>query len=235
MSDIARSLDFVRTAVAGACISCGRKVDSVELIAVSKTFGVKDITSAIDCGQIHFGESRLQEAEPKIKELPTHLQWHFIGRVQSNKVRKILPLFGVIHSVDSVKLAAYINNVANEISLSPEAFLQVNIGGELSKGGVETGEVEGAMEAILRFDHLQLRGLMCVPPPVSDPEMARGWFASLREMRDSLEGKFGIRLPSLSMGMSHDFTVAIEEGSTHVRVGSAIFGNRPYRVEGELG
>ncbi len=235
MSDVAENLAAVRAAVFDACLRSHREIGSVNLIAVSKTFGSEVIRAAIRCGQMHFGESKLQEAEPKIQELPASLHWHFIGRLQRNKVRKILPLFGVIHSVDSIKLATYTNEVAREIGLDPEAFLQVNIGGELSKGGVEPEEIEVAMESLLKLDRLGIVGLMCVPPPVDDPELARGWFAALREMRDALELKFGVILPSLSMGMSHDFEVAIEEGSTHVRVGSAIFGNRAYRVDGELG
>jgi PLP dependent protein len=235
MSEIAENLGTVRAAIAGACLRSGREIDSVNLIAVSKTFSPDAIRDAIQCGQLHFGESRLQEAEPKIEELPASLHWHFIGRLQRNKVRKLLPLFGVIHSVDSIKLAAYTNEVAREIGLFPEIFLQVNIGGELSKGGVEPTEVEEAIETVLKLDRLGIVGLMCIPPPVSDPELGRGWFVALREMRDAMELKFGVKLPSLSMGMSHDFEIAIEEGSTHVRVGSAIFGKRSYRVDGELG
>lgn len=235
MSEIAENLALVRAAIAGACHRAGREIDSVNLIAVSKTFSSDAIRDAIRCGQVHFGESRLQEAEPKIEELPASLQWHFIGRLQRNKVRKLLPLFGVIHSVDSIKLAAYTNEIAREIGLYPEVFLQVNIGGELSKGGVEPAEIEEAIESVLKLDRLGIVGLMCIPPPVSDPELGRGWFVALREMRDAMELKFGVKLPSLSMGMSHDFEIAVEEGATHVRVGSAIFGKRSYRVDGELG
>lgn len=235
MSEIAENLALVRAAIADACHRAGREIDSVNLIAVSKTFSSDAIRDAIRCGQLHFGESRLQEAEPKIEELPASLRWHFIGRLQRNKVRKLLPLFGVIHSVDSIKLAAYTNEIAREIGLYPEVFLQVNIGGELSKGGVEPAEIEEAIESVLKLDRLGIEGLMCIPPPVADPELSRGSFVALREMRDAMELKFGVKLPSLSMGMSHDFEIAIEEGATHVRVGSAIFGKRSYRVDGELG
>jgi PLP dependent protein len=235
MSDLAGNLAKVKAAIAAACVRSGRDPGAVELVAVSKTYPAGAISEAIRCGQSNFGESKLQEAESKIEELPATVHWHFIGRMQRNKVRKLLPLFQVIHSVDSIRLATHINEVARELGLCPEVFLQVNIGGECSKGGFEPIEIEEAMESILKLDRLGIVGLMCIPPPVPDPESARGWFAALREMRDALEFKFGVALPSLSMGMSHDFEIAIEEGSTHVRVGSAIFGKRSYRVDGELG
>jgi pyridoxal phosphate enzyme (YggS family) len=235
MTEIPENLSIVRAAVADACLRSGRELGSVELIAVSKTFSTDDIREAIQSGQAHFGESRLQEAEPKVAELPGALHWHFIGRVQRNKVRKLLKLFEVIHAIDSMKLAAYTNEVARELGLYPNVFLQVNIGRELSKGGFEPHELDEAMDCILKLDRLGIMGLMCIPPPVADPGLARVWFSALREMRDALEVKFGVSLPSLSMGMSNDFEVAIEEGSTHVRVGSAIFGKRSYRIDGELG
>jgi pyridoxal phosphate enzyme (YggS family) len=235
MSDVSENLSEIRSAVAEACRRSGREVGSVELIAVSKTFSSDHIRDAVRSGQLHFGESRLQEAEPKIAELPGSLRWHFIGRVQRNKVRKLLGLFEVIHAIDSLRLATYTNEIAREQGLFPNVFLQVNIGNELSKGGFESSEIYEAMDDILKLDRLGVLGLMCIPPPVATPEAARVWFAALREMRDDLESRFGVRLPSLSMGMSADFEVAIEEGATHVRVGSAIFGKRPYRIDGELG
>lgn len=235
MSDVSENLSIVRAKISAACSRSGRDISSVELIAVSKTFSSDDIREAVRSGQVHFGESKLQEAEPKIAELPGSLQWHFIGRVQRNKVRKLLNLFDVIHAVDSLRLASYANEVARELGLFPTVFLQVNIGRELSKGGFEWDELHDAMDQILKLDRLGITGLMCIPPPVADPESARVWFSKLRETRDDLELEFGVRLPSLSMGMSGDFEVAIEEGSTHVRVGSAIFGKRSYRIDGELG
>jgi PLP dependent protein len=235
MFDVNENLAAVKAAIAGACFRARRDIASVELVAVSKTFCPDAIRDAVSCGQFHFGESKLQEAEVKIGELPSSLHWHFIGRLQRNKVRKLLPLFEVIHSVDSIKLATYLNEVARELGLFPNVFLQINIGGELSKGGLELEEIEKAMASILKLDRIGIVGLMCIPPSNPNPESARGWFVALRETRDDLELKFGVKLPSLSMGMSHDFEIAIEEGSTHVRVGSAIFGKRSYRVDGELG
>jgi pyridoxal phosphate enzyme (YggS family) len=167
--------------------------------------------------------------------LPGSLHWHFIGRVQRNKVRKILQNFEVIHAIDSLRLASYADEIAGELGLFPQVFLQVNLDDEVSKGGFELNEIRAEMESLLKLGRLEIIGLMCIPPAGPDPESARPWFALLRETRDALEREFGVLLPALSMGMSGDFEVAIEEGSTHVRVGSAIFGKRSYRVDGELG
>lgn len=236
MSDtVVRQLDDVRRRILGACSRSERDPDSVELIAVSKTFPVADIRDAMGCGQRLFGESRLQEATPKVEGLPADLEWHFIGRVQRNKVRKILPLFPFVHAVDSLKLACHIDAVAGEMGMRPKVFLQVNQAGELSKGGFDPGELETAMDAIRGFRHVETVGLMTIPPAVEDPEESRAWFSGLRQLRDDLSQRFSMDLPFLSMGMSGDFEIAIEEGASHVRVGSSIFGNREYKVPGELG
>ncbi|MES2440292.1 MAG: YggS family pyridoxal phosphate-dependent enzyme [Verrucomicrobiota bacterium] len=235
MSDIAANLSEVAGHVRAACLRSGRSPESVELIAVSKTFPAEFVRDALDAGQVCFGESRLQEAEPKIAALPGSLHWHFIGRVQRNKVRKLLQNFEVIHAVDSMRLASYSDEIATELGLFPKVFLQVNIGGELSKGGFEPETLRVEMEGLLNLKRLEIIGLMCIPPPGPDSEFSRPWFASLRNLRDAIESEFGMKLPALSMGMSGDYEVAIEEGATHVRVGSAIFGKRAYRVDGELG
>jgi pyridoxal phosphate enzyme (YggS family) len=235
MSDIAENLAEIRRLIAAACLRAGRHCSSVELIAVSKTFPADAVREAFNAGQMLFGESRLQEAEPKIDLLPAALHWHFIGRVQRNKVRKILPLFEVIHAMDSLRLAQYTDEVAKEFGVFPKVFLQVNVGGEVSKGGFEPEELRSEMELLLSLERLEILGLMCIPPIGTDAESARQWFVALREFRDDLQREFGVPLPCLSMGMSGDFEVAIEEGATHVRVGSAIFGKRAYRVDGELG
>ena len=235
MSEVAENLADVSAQIAAACRRAGREPSSVELIAVSKTFPVESIRQAVVAGQLHFGESKIQEAEPKIAALPGALHWHFIGRVQRNKVRKLLQNFGVIHAIDSLRLAAYANEIARELGLFPKVFLQVNVGGEASKGGFEPAILRAEMESLLQLDRLEIIGLMCIPPAGPDPAAARPWFVSLRELRDALESEFSLKLPSLSMGMSGDYAVAIEEGATHVRVGSAIFGKRAYRVDGELG
>lgn len=235
MSHISGNLEEIRESISSACHRSGRGRDAVELIAVSKTFPADLIRDAYEAGQLIFGESKLQEAESKIEALPSSIQWHFIGRVQRNKVRKILASFHTIHAIDSVRLATYTDEVAKELGLFPSVFLQVNIGGELTKGGFEPDELMASMEALLSLKRLEIVGLMCIPPAGPDAESARGWFVALRELRDALELRYSVKLPSLSMGMSGDYEVAIEEGATHVRVGSAIFGKRSYRVDGELG
>jgi pyridoxal phosphate enzyme (YggS family) len=235
MSDVAGNLAAVAGRIAAACLRTGRDPASVELIAVSKTFPADAVREAVEAGHSHFGESKLQEAEPKIASLPGRVRWHFIGRLQRNKLRRILPLFEVIHAVDSLRLAVYTNEVAKELGIFPKVFLQVNVGGEASKGGFDRDELRKELQELSRLGRLEILGLMCIPPAGPDAESARPWFVSLRKLRDELEGEFHIRLPFLSMGMSADYEVAIEEGATHVRVGSAIFGKRSYRVDGELG
>ncbi|HEY8961592.1 MAG TPA: YggS family pyridoxal phosphate-dependent enzyme [Luteolibacter sp.] len=235
MSDIAENLAAVHARIAEACRRAGRSREAVRLIAVSKTFPAEAVREAFEAGQTLFGESRQQEAEPKIAALPPGLCWHFIGGVQRNKVRKILPNFAAIHAVDSLRLAEYIQRVAEELDLRPEIFLQVNAAGEASKGGYEPETLRRELDELRNLDRLRIQGLMTIPPEASVAEGSRPWFARLREFRDRLAMESGLALPELSMGMSGDYEVAIEEGATLVRVGSAIFGRRAYRVDGELG
>jgi pyridoxal phosphate enzyme (YggS family) len=235
MPDIAANLAAIRSRIAAACHRAGRDTASVELIAVSKTFAADAVREAVQAGQLTFGESKLQEAESKIDVLPGSLHWHFIGRVQRNKVRKILPRFEVVHAIDSLRLAEYTDGIADELGLFPRVILQVNIGGEQSKGGFEIDAIRREIGALLSLKRLEVAGLMCIPPPGPQAEDSRRWFAALRDLRDELERDTGVSLPALSMGMSGDFEVAIEEGATHVRVGSSIFGKRSYQVDGELG
>ena len=233
--EIEENLNKLNDSIIAACHRSGRHELAVKLVAVSKTFPTEFVLEAFEAGQLVFGESKLQEAEPKIVSLPRSLEWHFIGRVQRNKVRRLLQNFKVIHAIDSFKLAAYTAEIANELGLIPQVFLQINIGGEASKGGFEISVVRSEMENLLRLKCLNIIGLMCIPPAATAAESSREWFANLRDLRDDLELEFSIKLPALSMGMSGDYQVAIEEGATHVRVGSAIFGKRAYRVDGELG
>jgi pyridoxal phosphate enzyme (YggS family) len=235
MSEIAENLAEVRGRIAAACRAAGRGPDEVELIAVSKTFPVEAVREAALAGQRVFGESRQQEAEPKIAAAPAGLCWHFIGGIQRNKVRKLLPAFDVMHAVDSLRLAQHVQHVAAELGLRPRVFLQVNLAGEASKGGFEPETLLREMAALQGLDRLELLGLMTIPPDEGDAGAARRWFAGLRKWRDRLACESGLPLPHLSMGMSGDYEVAIEEGATFVRVGSAIFGRRAYRVDGELG
>lgn len=232
---IPENLLRVQTRITEACKRSGRDRDSVQLIAVSKTFPVDAIREAFEAGQLQFGESRLQEAEPKVAALPSKFFWHFIGRLQRNKIRKILPIFPVIHAVDSLRMAQYMDSVAEEEGLFPQVFLQVDIANEESKTGFMPDVLLQELEMLLCLKRLEVVGLMCIPPAVENPEQSRPWFAKLREMRDEIQRRAGVFLPSLSMGMSGDYEVAIEEGATHVRVGSSIFGTRSYRVDGELG
>lgn len=223
MSPVSSQLAEIRDRVSAACRKAGRPEGAVKLIAVSKTFPASSISEAINVGHQAFGESKLQEAEPKIAMLPTTLEWHFIGGVQRNKVRKIIALFPVIHAVGSMKLASYMDGVAKELGIVPKIFLQVNQAGEESKGGFDIEVLQGCLPEIFALAHLKVVGLMAIPP---DDGEARKWFRSLREFRDKLESIHSIRLPYLSMGMSGDFETAVEEGATHLRVGSSIFGKR---------
>ena len=235
MPPVAENLSWVESRIASACERAGRARESVELIAVSKTFPATAVREVSELGQRLFGESRLQEAEPKIALLPASLRWHFIGGVQRNKIRKILPLFEAIHAIDSLRLATYMDQVASELGLFPKIFLQVNVAAEATKGGFAPEELREQMEPLLSLERLEIQGLMTIPPAGPDAESARPWFAALRELRDQLVIDSGAGLPQLSMGMSGDYEVAIEEGASLVRVGAAIFGHRAYRVDGELG
>jgi pyridoxal phosphate enzyme (YggS family) len=235
MLEISENLTSIRDRMNAACLKAGRDPALVQLIAVSKTFPASDIQAAIDAGQNVFGESRLQEAAPKIESLSSAIEWHFIGRVQSNKVRKILSLFDYVHAVDSRKLAIYMDSVAADLGIRPKIFLQVNQSGEASKGGFSIRELRDEISEMVGLKHLEVVGLMTIPPAVVNPEDARHWFAEMRILRDQIIQNNQIEVPLLSMGMSGDFEVAIEEGATHVRVGSAIFGRRAYKISGELG
>ena len=223
MSHIAENLEVVKGRVAEAAARSGRKVD---LLVVSKTWPVEVVSEAVDAGQVLIGENRLQEGEEKIPNLPDGLEWHFIGGLQRNKIRKVLPLFPVIHSISSMKLARFTDRVAGELGLTAKIYLEVNIGAEESKHGFSPDELRGSLEEMSELKHLDWQGLMCLPPRAATPEDARPWFAKVRELQEELEVTSGQKLPGLSMGMSGDFEVAIEEGSTIVRVGSAIFGPR---------
>lgn len=235
MAGVEAGLLEVRNRIASACVRSGRSAGDVELIAVSKTFGAEAVREAVAAGQQSFGESRLQEAEPKIAEVGGGLRWHFIGSIQRNKVRRILGCCEVLHSIDSLRLARHVSQVASELGVTPSVFLQVNLAGEETKGGFATAEIRESIAGLAALKSVELRGLMAIPPAVADPEESRPWFRALRELRDELVETAGVDMPFLSMGMSGDYEVAVEEGATHVRVGSAIFGNRSYRVDGELG
>ncbi len=226
MALIHDNLSLVKSKIAEAAQRVHRKPEDVELIAVSKTFPADVIREAVEAGHRLFGENRVQELLGKIADLPPDLRWHLIGHLQSNKVRKILPVVEAIHSVDSLALACDINRVASELGLFPKVYLEVNVAGEATKHGFAPDTVEAALEDLLKLDRLQIEGLMCVPPISEKAEDSRRYFVLLRELRDRLAKVAGVPFSGLSMGMSGDYTVAVEEGATLVRVGSAIFGGR---------
>jgi pyridoxal phosphate enzyme (YggS family) len=229
MTSIADSLDRVREQIATAATKSGRSASAVELVAITKTHLAEKVREAIEAGQTLFGESRVQEARAKVPELPSNIRWHFVGHLQKNKVRQALPLFEMIHSVDSLALAQDINRIAEEEGYYPRVLLEVNVAGEGSKFGFSPGDLRGQMEALLALPRLSIEGLMCIPPLAVESEDSRKFFVQVRELRDSIEKEFSMKLPQLSMGMTQDFPIGIEEGATLVRVGTAIFGERTTR------
>ena len=233
MSLIGDNLDRVREQILTAAAISGRTLDDVELVAITKTHPAGSVREAIGAGQILFGESRVQEARAKIPELPSNCRWHFVGHLQKNKIRHALPLFEMFHGIDSLELARDINRIAGEDGAHPNVLLQVNVAGEGSKFGFSPDALGEQMEALLTLPRLSIEGLMCIPPLAMESEDSRKFFVQVRELRDSLEKKFSLKLPQLSMGMTQDFPIGIEEGATLVRVGTAIFGERKSR-KGDL-
>jgi PLP dependent protein len=220
VQDIGGNLERVRERVARAAERAGRRADDVLLIGVSKTVDVARIRQALAAGVPALGENRVQEARTKIDLLGRPVPWHLIGHLQTNKVKDALGLFDVIHSLDRIDLARECDRRARAQGRTVDVLLQVNVGGEASKGGWAPEAVETAFDVIGSLAGVRVRGLMTIPPPVERPADARGWFRTLR----ALAVKQGLR--ELSMGMSADYEVAIEEGATMVRVGTAIFGPR---------
>jgi PLP dependent protein len=224
--DVAENLESVRRQIAEAATKAGRAVDEVELVAITKTHSAEKVREAVEAGHTLFGESRVQEARVKIPELPSHLQWHFVGHLQKNKIRHALPLFELFHGIDSLALAQEMNRIAADGGMHPRVLLEVNVAGEGSKFGFKPEAVRAEMESLLALPRLSIDGLMCIPPLAEEAEASRKYFAELRELGVSLETEFHLKLPQLSMGMTQDFCVAVEEGATLVRVGTAIFGER---------
>ena len=219
MLDIRANLGRVQEAVVRACARAGRSPDHVLLIAVSKTMEADRIRLAIEAGVAALGENRVQEAKEKIAALGHPVPWHLIGSLQTNKARDAARLFDWIHSVDRIDLARELSRRAGDRVLN--VLLQVNVGDEPQKGGVAPAEVKRLAESVMGLSGLRVRGLMAIPPAAEDPEHTRPYFRQLRELRDQLG------FEHCSMGMSADYEVAIEEGATMVRVGTAIFGPRP--------
>jgi pyridoxal phosphate enzyme (YggS family) len=225
MEEMADRLSALRGRIVAACAGAGRSPAEVELLAVSKTFPAAAVQEAYDAGQRSFGESRQQEAASKIEALPADIHWHFIGVLQRNKARKVLTGFSTIHSMDSLRLAEHLDRIAGEEGKRPQVYLEVNVAAEASKGGFSPDELLAAAESLPALRHLDFLGLMVIPPEGEPP---RRWFSATRDLRDRLAAASGLRLPGLSMGMSADFEDAVLEGSTIVRVGSALFGHRSY-------
>jgi pyridoxal phosphate enzyme (YggS family) len=226
--NIARIQEKIRTAASRA----GRDPGEIALMAVSKTFAAERIREAYQAGIRHFGENRVQEFAGKIDSLRDlgDAQWHMIGHLQTNKAGKAAELFSAIDSVDSFKLAEKLNDSAHKAGKKLAVLIEVNVGGEAAKSGVppDSPELDRLLSGAPQFGHLEIRGLMTVPPFTEDPQEERPFFCKLRVLRDKIAGRklSGVRMEVLSMGMSHDFVVAIEEGSTCLRVGTAIFGER---------
>lgn len=229
ISSVSTHLQEIKQRIAVAEKRGSRQPGSAKLLAVSKTFPASDVAEAADAGQIAFGENRLQEAMGKMSALPSHLEWHLIGPLQRNKVRKALQQgFALIQAVDSSRLAETISRIAGELSITASILLEVNVDGEESKHGFSPSELRKAWNNLTALPHLDIRGLMTIPAPMEDPEDTRPAFRTLRLLAEELRACGPLPLPELSMGMSHDFETAVEEGATIVRVGSAIFGNRSY-------
>ncbi len=227
MGKIIDQLTEVRGRIDAACEEAGRPTGSVDLIAVSKRKPVEAVVEAFAGGQSEFGESRVQELLEKAAEVPEGVKWHFIGHLQKNKIRRVLPHVDLFHGVDSLELAESMNRIAEEEGLSPRVLLEVNVSGEESKQGFSPQALRRDIGGILELDRVNVMGLMTLAPYDEDPESARPVFRALRKLRDEIAEETKLPLETLSMGMSGDFAVAISEGATMVRVGTSIFGERP--------
>jgi pyridoxal phosphate enzyme (YggS family) len=224
MSEIfSERLETVEHRITKACEKAGRSRDSVHLLAVSKTKPPEAVREAADCGLRQFGENRVQEAQSKIPMCPAGLEWHLIGHLQTNKAKIAARYFQMVHSVDSLKLLQALDTHAGT---TLPVLLQVNVSGESAKFGMKPDEVAGVIDAANQMQKVEVHGLMTIPPFSPDPEKTRVHFSALRDLRDRLQEETGTPLPELSMGMSHDLEVAIEEGSTWVRIGTDLFGGR---------
>lgn len=219
----------ILTKIRSAAAKAGRPEHSVRLVAATKTVSVEHILQGIDAGLSILGENRVQEALPKLEALVTApVRWHFIGHLQRRKVRSIIGRFDLLHSVDSLDLAEEIDRRAGDAGVHQDVLLEVNIGGEPTKAGFRPEDVVQSVSTMAQFSHIRIKGLMSIPPPTTDPESARPYFRSLRELAHRIAAQQlpSVSMDELSMGMSNDYEVAIEEGATLVRVGTAIFGAR---------
>ena len=222
-------LENIRERIRRAADSCNRDPDSIRLVTVSKTVPADTVKAAIEAGAKILGENYVQEAREKFDALVHYpVSWHFIGHLQSNKAKYAVRLFDLIHSVDSLKLARALDKEAKKVDKIQPILIQVNISGEETKSGISAAEVPGLILEVSQLENLSLEGLMTMPPYFYQPEKVRPYFAALRELRDRLKDQPipNVSMDELSMGMTGDFEVAIEEGATLVRIGTAIFGER---------
>jgi pyridoxal phosphate enzyme (YggS family) len=223
---LSENIERIQGRMAEACSRSGRDLADVRLMAVSKKKSPEQVAEVHACGLDLMGENKVQEAKQKIPLCPGGIEWHLIGHLQTNKVKLAVRLFSRIHSVDSLRLLQIIDQESSEAGLTTPVCLEVNVSGERSKFGIPPAEVGDVLKAGNSMMNVDILGLMTMPPFTEDPEGARPFFRQLRELRDQLSDSGGMGLPELSMGMSSDFEVAIEEGATMVRVGTSIFGGR---------
>ncbi len=216
----------MRARLAAAAQRARRNPDEINIIAVTKAVLPERVEDARAAGLTVFGENKVQEAKAKIPLVSSRARWHMIGHLQTNKARDAVALFELIHSVDSAKLAAELDKWAGRAGKTQPILLEINVSGEASKSGLKPEDLAATLEQINALPRIEIRGLMTMAPFAEDAEKARPHFRRLRELRDEMENRFGVRLPELSMGMSHDFEAAVEEGATMVRIGTAIFGER---------
>ena len=223
---LADNLAGVQQRIRAACERSGRDPSSVQLLAVAKTHPPEAVKAVADLGLTLFGENKVQEAKVKIPQCPGRLRWHFIGHLQTNKVRDAVELFAMIQSVDSLPLAQEINKRAEAAARTMPVLLEVNVAGEASKFGYQPEQLLVELKEVNALPRLEIHGLMTVPPWSAEPEKARPHFRRLRELKAQCEQILGAPLPQLSMGMTGDFEIAVEEGATMIRVGTALFGSR---------
>ena len=226
MVNIAENLAQIQQRISVACERSGRSPKEVQLVAVGKKFTAQVIKEAADCGLNLFGENRVQEAKIKIPDCPGHLRWHFIGNLQTNKCKDAVALFDMLHAVDSLHLAEELNKRCEQLAKVMPVLLEVNVSGEGSKHGFTPEQAIEATQAFFDFPKLELHGLMSMAPFSRQAESARPYFRKLRELKSDCEDKLGAPLPELSMGMSGDYEIAIEEGATLIRLGTTLFGPR---------
>lgn len=226
--NIAANINMIKQKIAAAALKCGRDPDSIKLLAVTKTIPTEYIIKAIDAGITMLGENYVQEARDKIAAIGSRAQWHMIGHLQTNKAKYVITLFDYVHSVDRMELAQELDKRAGLINRKLNVLIEVNVSGEKSKSGIPADDAPALIKQMAGLENLAMRGLMTMAPYSNNPENARPYFSALRNLRDNISRQqiSGIPMEELSMGMTDDFEVAIEEGATIIRIGRAIFGKR---------